>query len=47
MANEKPLKIKGTLFDVLDVAAKYVPPKKAAKSSRPKRKSRKKAAGKK
>lgn len=45
--NEKPLKIKGSLFDVLTVAATYVPKEKKAKATRPKRKGRKKATTKK
>lgn len=46
MANEKPLRINGTLADVLKVAATYVPPAKEKKAKRKARPSPKKKAAK-
>jgi hypothetical protein len=43
VSNERLLKVKGGFDDLLNVAAKYTPLKKAAKGVRPKRKARKPA----
>ena len=43
--NEKHLRVKGTFDELLDIAAKYVPPKKAAKANKPKRKTTTKKKG--